>query len=76
MIGRNAVGVHQLAGRLDVVGGIRAEQLAGRLIDVPVRQRLVDFVDADVLGVQLLRVDLHAHRVFRRALHLDLRHAV
>ena len=56
--------------------GVRAEQLAGRQVDVPVLQRLVDFVDADLLRVQLVGIDLHADRVLRRALHLHLRDAV
>ena len=69
------VGVHQLSAGLDVVGRRRAEQLSGRHVDVPVLQRLVHFVEADALGVQLVRIDLHADRVLLRALHLHLRHA-
>ena len=69
------VGVHQLAAGLDVEGLVGAEQLPRRQIDVPVLQRLVHLVQADLLGLQLLRIDLHAHRVFLRALHLHLRHA-
>ena len=69
------VGVHQLTGGLDRVRRVRAVQLAGRLVDVPVGDRLIDLVDPDLLRVQLFRIDLHANRVLRRALHLDLRHA-
>src|SRR5206468_1257224 len=43
-------GVHQLPSVLDVVGRRRSDQLPGRQVDVPVRQRLIDLVDADPFG--------------------------
>ena len=57
------VGVVQLPLRQDAVGGRRPEQLAGRLRHVPVLQRRVDFVDADLLRFELVGIDLDAHRV-------------
>ena len=69
-------GVHQLPCGLDVVGRRRAEQLPGRQVDVPVRQRLIDLVDADPFGMQLVGIELDADRVLRCALHLHLRYAV
>ena len=68
--------VVQLAARLEVERLVRPEQLARRQVDVPVLQRLIDFVDADLLRVELLGIHLHAHGVPLRALHLHLRHAV
>ena len=60
------VRVVQLACRFDVVGGSSPEQLACRLVHVPVGERRVDLVDADVLRVELLGVDLDPHGVLRR----------
>ena len=54
---------------------MRSEQLARRQVDVPVLQRLIDLVDADLLRPQLVGIHLHAHRVLLRAVHLHLRHA-
>jgi hypothetical protein len=68
-------GVHELTRRLDVEGRVRPEQLTRRQVHVPVLHRLVDFVDADLLRVELVRIELDADRVLLRALHLHLRHA-
>ena len=70
------VGVVQLAARFDVERLVRAEQLAGGQVDVPVLQRLIDFVDADLLRAQPVGIHLHADGVLRLAPHLHLRHAV
>ena len=48
---------------------------AGGQVDVPVLQRGLDFVDADLVGGQQMRVHLHVHGVFLRAQHLHLRDA-
>src|SRR6185295_4597699 len=46
-----------------------------RFCDVPVLKSGVDLVDADLLGLQLVRINLNANRVPGRALHVDLRDA-
>ena len=69
------VRVVQLPLREDAVGRLRSEQLARRLGHVPVLERGVDFVDADLLRFQLLGIDLNPHGVLGRSLHVDLRHA-
>ena len=66
------IGVVQLSRRLDVVGLLRAEQLARGRAHVPVLERLVDFVDADLLRQQLVGIHLNADGVFRLAPDLNL----
>ena len=63
--------VHQLTGRLDVVGRV-AEELAGRQVHVPVLDRLVDFVQPDAFRLQFGRIDLDADGVLLRPLDLHL----
>ena len=55
------LGVVQLTLRDDVEGVLRAEQLPGRQVDVPVLQRRVNFVDADLLRLEPRRIDLDAN---------------
>ena len=69
------VGVVELPLGHDAVGGLRPEQLSRGLRHVPVLQRRVDLVDPDLLRLQLVGIDLDAHGVLGRALHVDLRHA-
>src|ERR1035438_8912516 len=68
-------GLHQLAIDLDIVGGIGAVERAGGDVDVPIAQRLVDFIEPDLAGSQLVGVHLHAHGVLGGAIDLHLSHA-
>ena len=70
------IGVVQLPAGFDVERLARTVELAGRQIHVPVLQRLIDFVDPDLLSAQLVGIHLHAHGVLRRAPHAHLRDAV
>ena len=66
-------GVHELPAGLDVERRRGAEQLPRRQVHVPVLQRRIDLVDADLLRVELVRIDLHAHGVLLRRCQRDLR---
>ena len=44
-------------------------------VDVPVPERVLDFVDADLAGGERVRIHLHVHGVLLRAEHLHLRDA-
>ena len=68
-------GVHELAVGLDVVGGVRSVQRADGRVDIPAVQRAVDFIQPQMLGVELVGIHLHADRVLRAAPHLHLRDA-
>src|ERR1043166_6758194 len=70
------IGVAQLARRLYVERLMWTVQLSGRQVHVPVLQRLIDFVEPNLLRAQLVRIDLHAHGVLRLSPDLDLRDAV
>ena len=59
----NCVGVHQLAAGLQREGLVRPDDGAGRRVDVPVPQRALDFVDADLPRRQRVRIELGVHRV-------------
>ena len=69
------LGTEQLAAGLQGKGALRSDNSAGRQVDVPVLERGLDFVDADLAGRQCVRVHLYVHGVFLRAQHLHLRHA-
>ncbi len=69
------LGAEQLAAGLQREGALRSDDEPGRQVDVPVLQRGLDFVDADLARRQRVRVHLHVHGVFLRAQHLHLRHA-
>ena len=75
MIGRKACRVVQLPGGLHREHAVLAVQRAGGQVDVRLRHRLLDLVDADAARGERVRVDLHAHRVLLLAEHLHLRHA-
>ena len=57
------VGGHQLAAGLQGEGALRAGDLAGGQVHVPVLQRGLDFVDADLVRRQRVRIHLHVHGV-------------
>jgi hypothetical protein len=66
---------HQLAVGADGEGPGRSEQLAGRQVHVGALQQLVDFVDANPLRPEPIRIDLHADGVLLAAEHVHLRDA-
>ena len=68
-------GLHQLAVDLHVVGCVRAVKRAGGDVDVPIAQGLVDFIESDAAGGQLVRIHLHPHGVLGGAIDLHLGHA-
>ena len=51
---------------------ILAVERAGGQVDVGLGNGLLDFVDADAARSELVRVDLHAHRIFLLAVDTDL----
>ena len=65
----------QLAVSLDGEGLPPPVELANRLIDVVLRQRLLQFVETDTPAGELVRIGLDAHRVFLRTENLHLRDA-
>ena len=54
---------------------MRADDVAGRHVDVPVAQRRLDLVDADLARRQRVRIELRVHGVLLAAEHLHLRDA-
>ena len=54
---------------------MRADDRAGRHVDVPVAQRRFDFVDADLPRGERVRIELRVHRVLLAAENLHLRDA-
>ena len=72
---RNSVRVRHLAGRLHRQRLVLSVQHAGRQHDVVLADRVRDLRHADVARRELRRIELHAHRVLRRAEHVDRRHA-
>ena len=71
-MGRYMDGVEQLAAGLEGEGLLRTDDGAGGQVDVPVLERVFDFVDADLAGGHGVRVHLHVDGVFLRAKHLHL----
>ena len=69
------LGVHQLAAGLQREGLVRPGDGPGRRVDVPVLERGLDFVDADLARGERVRIELRVHRVLLAAEHLHLRHA-
>jgi hypothetical protein len=67
-------GRQQLSAGLQREGPLRSDDCAGRQVDVPVGQRRLDFVDADLPRGQGMRIHLHVHGKLLRAQHLHLRH--
>ena len=72
---RVLVGVHQLSARLQREHLMRADDRAGRDVDVPVPQRRFDLVDADLARRERMRIELRVHGVLLAAEHLHLRDA-
>ena len=69
------VGVHELSARLQREHLMRADDRAGRHVDVPVPKRRFDLVDADLAGGERVRIELRVHGVLLTAEHLHLRDA-
>ena len=69
------IGAGQLPRGLQSKRALRAGDLSGGKIDVPGFQRVFNFVDADLVRGQRMRVHLDVDGVFLRAQHLYLRDA-
>ena len=79
-----AVGDDQRAvlfGGLELSAGLHGEGLlgtpqgSGGQVDVVLGEGRLDVLDGDAAGGQQVRIELRAHRVFLRAVDVDLRHA-
>ncbi len=68
-------GVRQLAVGLQRERAMVAVQSSHRQIHVAVLHRGMNFVNSDLPRGHRLRIELNAHRIFLRAVHLHLRHA-
>ena len=66
----------ELSVRLHRVVRVRAGKDTGGKVDVVCANRAHDFVDADAARGQLARIELRAHCVLLRAIHLHLRHSL
>jgi hypothetical protein len=69
-------GIHELSCGADIIGLVGAIQDPGWSVDVPTPERAVNLIYADLLGNELLGVDLDSDRVFRGAHNLDFGHPV
>ena len=66
-------GIRQLAVRAQRQRPVRSIHRPGRHVHVPVAQCSFNLVHTNLLGCQFLRIEVHAHRVLLRSLHLNLR---
>jgi hypothetical protein len=65
-------GVHELPGCLQRERAMRSDDIAGRHVDVPGAQRVLDLVDADLARGERMRIKLHVDGVLLAAEHLHL----